>query len=163
MPNMTSGSSAGLDHIVSFGEDNAGNLYLVDFGNGSGFNGQYPGPGLGEIFRLVPDSLPGDYDDSGTVDAADYALWRDTIGSTSNFAADGNSDGAVDQDDFLVWRTNFGNDRALVPAAPVAVPEPADSAPLIVALTAYGVAFGIRVRRNCATNRLIYIRELKTT
>src|SRR5919109_48316 len=53
-PNATTGSSAGLDHIVSFGEDNAGNLYLVDFGNGSGFNGQYPGPGLGEIFRIVP-------------------------------------------------------------------------------------------------------------
>jgi glucose/arabinose dehydrogenase len=47
-------TSAGLDHIVSFGEDNAGNVYLVDFGNGLGFNGQYPGPGLGEIFRIVP-------------------------------------------------------------------------------------------------------------
>jgi hypothetical protein len=54
MPNSTTGSSAGLDHIVSFGEDNAGNVYLVDFGNGSGFQGQYPGAGLGEIFRLTP-------------------------------------------------------------------------------------------------------------
>ncbi|HEY3391853.1 MAG TPA: LamG-like jellyroll fold domain-containing protein, partial [Lacipirellulaceae bacterium] len=53
-PNSTTGSSAGLDHIVSFGEDNIGNVYLIDFGNGSGFDGQYPGPGLGEIFRLVP-------------------------------------------------------------------------------------------------------------
>jgi glucose/arabinose dehydrogenase len=53
-PNSTTASSAGLDHVVSFGEDNAGNLYLVDFGNGAGFNGQYPGPGLGEIFRIVP-------------------------------------------------------------------------------------------------------------
>jgi glucose/arabinose dehydrogenase len=53
-PESTTASSAGLDHIVSFGEDNAGNLYIVDFGNGSGFNGQYPGPGLGEIFRLTP-------------------------------------------------------------------------------------------------------------
>jgi len=54
MPDSTRGSSAGLDHIVSFGEDNAGNMYLVDFGNGSGFDGQYPGAGLGEIFRIVP-------------------------------------------------------------------------------------------------------------
>ena len=54
LPDSTSGSSAGLDHIVSFGEDNAGNLYLVDFGNGFGFNGQYPGAGLGEIFRVTP-------------------------------------------------------------------------------------------------------------
>ncbi|HEX2474336.1 MAG TPA: PQQ-dependent sugar dehydrogenase, partial [Lacipirellulaceae bacterium] len=35
-PNSTTASSAGLDHIVSFGEDNVGNLYLVDFGNGAG-------------------------------------------------------------------------------------------------------------------------------
>jgi glucose/arabinose dehydrogenase len=54
LPDSTTGSSAGLDHIVSFGEDNAGNLYIVDFGNGSGFNGQYPGAGLGEIFRVTP-------------------------------------------------------------------------------------------------------------
>jgi hypothetical protein len=52
---------AGLDHIVSFGEDNLGNLYLVDFGNRSptqsSFNGQYPEAGLGEIFKLVPSLL----------------------------------------------------------------------------------------------------------
>jgi glucose/arabinose dehydrogenase len=52
---------AGLDHIVSFGEDNAGNLYVVDFGNRSAsqssFNGQYPNAGLGEIFKLVPSLL----------------------------------------------------------------------------------------------------------
>lgn len=54
LPDSTTSSSAGLDHIVSFGEDNAGNVYLVDFGNGSGFNGQYPGAGAGEIFRIVP-------------------------------------------------------------------------------------------------------------
>lgn len=51
------GSLFGIDHVVSFGEDNAGNLYIVDFGYGTGFSGQYPGPGLGEIFRvtLIPE------------------------------------------------------------------------------------------------------------
>jgi hypothetical protein len=52
---------AGLDHLVSFGEDNLGNLYVVDFGNRSptqsSFNGQYPNAGLGEIFKLVPSLL----------------------------------------------------------------------------------------------------------
>jgi|GEM_PF-5813662 len=51
---ITSGSLFGIDHIASFGSDNQGNLYIVDFGYGSGFNGQYPGPGLGEIFRVTP-------------------------------------------------------------------------------------------------------------
>ena len=49
----------GIDHIVSLGEDNLGNLYIVDFGFGTGFSGQYPGPGLGEIFRvtLIPEPV----------------------------------------------------------------------------------------------------------
>ena len=144
-PNTTTGSSAGLDHIVSFGEDNAGNLYLVDFGNGSGFNGQYPGPGLGEIFRVVPDLLAGDYNQNGLVEAADYALWRDTVGSASNLAADGNGDGTVDQEDYEVWKISFGNIRAMPSSAAAAVPEPADSMPLIVAVASFVVS-GIRIR-----------------
>jgi hypothetical protein len=51
----------GIDHIVSFGEDNVGNLYIVDFGNRSpsqgNFDGQYPNAGLGEIFKLTPTTL----------------------------------------------------------------------------------------------------------
>lgn len=47
----------GLDHIVSFGEDNQGNLFLVDFGYGTGFSGQYTA-NAGEIFELVPDATP---------------------------------------------------------------------------------------------------------
>jgi hypothetical protein len=62
LPSSSITDLAGLDHIVSYGEDNAGNLYLVDFGNQSGsqgsFDGQYPAAGLGEIFRLVPTVLP---------------------------------------------------------------------------------------------------------
>jgi glucose/arabinose dehydrogenase len=54
---------AGIDHIVSFGEDNAGNFYIVDFGNRSGtqssFDGQYPAAGLGEIFRVVVGTING--------------------------------------------------------------------------------------------------------
>lgn len=47
----------GLDHIVSFGEDNEGNLYLVDFGVGGGFDGQYTA-GAGELFKVVPGPVP---------------------------------------------------------------------------------------------------------
>jgi hypothetical protein len=48
----------GIDHVVSFGEDNQGNLYVVDFGYGSGFTGQYTA-NAGEIFKLVPGPAPG--------------------------------------------------------------------------------------------------------
>ncbi len=38
-------------------------------------------------------ALPGDYTRDGVVDAADYSLWRDSLGATGpNLAADGNGD-----------------------------------------------------------------------
>jgi hypothetical protein len=89
-PNSTTGSSAGLDHIVSFGEDNAGNLYLVDFGNGAGFNGQYPAAGLGEIFRIVPVvqiSVTVDRDTGGMVFSNDTGGITDIRGYTLVSAA----------------------------------------------------------------------------
>jgi hypothetical protein len=47
---------SGIDHVVSFGEDQRGNLYVIDFGFGTGFDGQYAVNG-GEIFMLVPDDI----------------------------------------------------------------------------------------------------------
>ncbi len=58
-PNYTSalGSAFGIGRVVSFGEDNSGNLYIVDFGGTRGDNGfgaDYPNAGAGQIFMLVP-------------------------------------------------------------------------------------------------------------
>ncbi len=54
----------------------------------------------------------GDFNDDGLVDAADFTLWRDTLGqnTTRGFGADGNSNGSVDQADHEVWRQHFGKD-----------------------------------------------------
>jgi glucose/arabinose dehydrogenase len=49
-----------LGHVVSFGEDNNGDLFIVDFGGNAGDNGfgnatgEYPAAGLGKIFELIP-------------------------------------------------------------------------------------------------------------
>jgi glucose/arabinose dehydrogenase len=96
-PNSTTLSSAGLDHIVSFGEDNAGNVYLVDFGNGAGFNGQYPGAGLGEIFRIAPAAeikVTVDRDTGAMTFVNDSALSSDIRGYTLTSAG-----GAIDPDE----------------------------------------------------------------
>jgi hypothetical protein len=55
--------------------------------------------------------LRGDYDLSGGVGAADYVLWRKTLGTSvaAYSGADGDGDGVVDQDDYGIWRANFGN------------------------------------------------------
>jgi hypothetical protein len=54
-------------------------------------------------------NLPGDYNQNGIVDGADYVLWRKTNGqSGSGLAADGDGNQHVDQSDYVVWRQNFG-------------------------------------------------------
>jgi glucose/arabinose dehydrogenase len=49
-----------LGHVVSFGEDNQGDLFIVDFGGTAGSTsftsatGEYPSAGLGQIFEIIP-------------------------------------------------------------------------------------------------------------
>ena len=52
--------------------------------------------------------LSGDYNGDGTVDAADYTVWRDSVGSTTNLAADGDNNGIIDAADYAVWTSSFG-------------------------------------------------------
>ncbi len=56
-------------------------------------------------------NLAGDYSLDGVVDAADYTVWRDSLGATGiarYTGADGDGDGKITQNDHLLWRTNFG-------------------------------------------------------
>ena len=59
---------------------------------------------------LLP--LPGDYNDNGIVDAADYTVWRNNVGSDFDLSGNGNEDGTsagvVDQADYETWKANFG-------------------------------------------------------
>ncbi len=66
--------------------------------------------------------LPGDYNRDNMVDAADYNVWRDNLGSTLQLQADGNSDGRVNSEDYYVWRSRFAAVNQVVSA--LAVPEP---------------------------------------
>jgi hypothetical protein len=54
-------------------------------------------PGEIEILALAPaDDVDGDYNDDGTVDAADYVVWRKNPG------------GIYTPDDYNTWRAHFG-------------------------------------------------------
>jgi probable HAF family extracellular repeat protein len=77
-------------------------------------------------------ALPGDFNTDGTVDAADYVVWRKGLGT------------AYDQDDYGVWRAHFGASLGVgsgaaayllgASAEPLsaAVPEPASLALLLL-------------------------------
>jgi len=93
------------------------------------------------LVEYVPSGIPGDADENGVVDAADYIALKTHIGQGSGATtADGDfdGDGDVDRADFLVLRANFGR---LAPAGPV--PEP--SALAVLALG--GLAVALRRRR----------------
>ena len=58
-------------------------------------------------------ALPGDANGGCIVDATDFAISRDAVGSGPgdanwNPSADFNSDNMVDDADFLIWQANFG-------------------------------------------------------
>jgi len=54
--------------------------------------------------------LPGDYNGSGLVDAADYVVWRNNLGSSVVLFND-ITPGIVTQADYDVWKANFGNNQ----------------------------------------------------
>ena len=67
--------------------------------------------------------LAGDYSGNGVVDAADYTVWRDSLGQAgSDLPADGTGDGFVYRVDYDYWKTRFGDSAGGSGGA--AVPEP---------------------------------------
>jgi hypothetical protein len=83
-------------------------------------------------FAPVAGAVPGDYNGNGAVDAADYVVWRETMGQTgSGLAADGNVNGVVESGDYEFWRARLGgtagsvSDTAASGAVLSAMPEPA--------------------------------------
>ncbi|MEX2092118.1 MAG: aspartyl protease family protein [Pirellulales bacterium] len=93
---------------------------------------------------------PGDYNDNGVVDAADYTIWQDSVGANgSNLPADGDGDGSIDTDDYAVWKNHFGQSAgAGGGAGSAAVPEPSG---LLLMLLAAIVGELVFARRPLAT------------
>jgi hypothetical protein len=77
---------------------------------------------------ITPTSAPvadPDFDNNGTVDAADFLAWQRGFGLTSgatNAQGDANGDLAVNAADLALWKSKFGGPPAV--AAAVMTPEP---------------------------------------
>jgi hypothetical protein len=91
--------------------------------------------------------VPGDYNQNGVVDAADYVLWRDKLGSGTSLPNDDSA--GVGNDDYTRWRAQFGKTASGSGAALItesaAVPEASMGALCLIALI--GFVGGERIRR----------------
>lgn len=87
--------------------------------------------GIVEYFFDNTVGLPGDFNLDGRVDAADYTVWRDGLGTTYTAAQ------------YTIWKNNYGA-TAMSYAAGAAVPEPGSIITLLVGALATAFA---RTRR----------------
>jgi hypothetical protein len=88
---------------------------------------------------VLPPGVPGDYNENGTVDAADYTKWRDNLGAAIALPNEGAgiTPGSVTTEDYVFWKTNFGNSGAgsgSALAGGSSVPEPTGWVLAILAL-----------------------------
>lgn len=74
-------------------------------------------------YTILPAGVPGDYNGNGTVDAADYVLWRNG-GPLQNEVDD---IGSITAQDYTAWRMRFGNIAAASATlgGGAMIPEPA--------------------------------------
>jgi alpha-glucosidase (family GH31 glycosyl hydrolase) len=103
--------------------------------------------------------IPGDYNQNGVVDAADYTVWRDHLGQVFSLPNEGanSSPGEVTSDDYDFWKSQFGQPIAGHGSLEsIPTPEPASWAILCVALPAVLIRRGRLhrcVRRRPAARR----------
>jgi hypothetical protein len=99
---------------------------------------------------------PADYNEDGRVSAADYTVWRNTVGSIIDFRADGTGpggvpDGIIDVLDYQFWKMHYGTvgpgagSGSGAEVAGLTVPEPQTAYILVM-----GSAFALlRRARSC--------------
>jgi hypothetical protein len=113
-----------------FGAGNPGDLEFA-FGLASGvfLTGQVT------YVTGVP-GVAGDYNQNGTVDAADYVVWRNSEGQTTLPNRGTGITGPVGSADYQFWRSRFGATSAAGGGIGAGVPEPSTATVLVIAIVA---------------------------
>ena len=65
--------------------------------------------------RRMLSGVPGDFDASGTVDAADYTTWRNGLGSETALVNDDGLGTPIGQAHYALWKANFGSSASYPP------------------------------------------------
>jgi hypothetical protein len=113
---------------------------------------------IGEFLEELPLAklVPGDFNNSGAVDAADYVLWRKKLGPGSLPNDGGVTPGVTDAADYTFWRSRYGISAGAGAgsgselAESTTVPEPA--AWLLATVTAHALV-GFRRKAASSTHR----------
>jgi hypothetical protein len=90
---------------------------------------------------VIQQRLPGDFNADGIVDAADYVVWRKTLGT--NFALNGNGENTggsanvVDQADYVLWQKQYGDALEPLGEGVNAIPEPGTSFTMMLGIFIY--------------------------
>jgi hypothetical protein len=92
------------------------------------------------VSPATPPNPQGDYNDNNLVDAADYVVWRQNVGSGITLPNDANG-GTIGAVHYNFWRVNFANS-----AAGSAVPEPGTYTMIAAALLLITVTTHARSR-----------------
>jgi hypothetical protein len=97
---------------------------------------------------VIP-GVSGDFNRDGTVDAADYVVWRKAQGTTIQLPNDNGIGGTVGLAHYMLWRGGFGNPNGGAGTSSqvggTAVPEPA---PVLMAIFAVAWLPLVRSRTN---------------
>ncbi len=78
------------------------------------------------IKALATVRLEGDYNNEGTVNLADYTVWRANLGAPAGTLANDPNPGAIGASQYATWKANFGRNASasLLTLDGAAVPEP---------------------------------------
>ncbi|WP_146564023.1 hypothetical protein [Posidoniimonas corsicana] len=124
MLNLASGAAQGLGALYDFAASGAEEDLVFEFSLPTEDFSRFGKVVFDDELTVLPQGLPGDFNNDGSVDAADYTVWRDNLGQ-SDSALNGNGTGAgtVVQADYALWRSQYGA-SAGASAGSVAAPEP---------------------------------------
>ncbi len=118
----------------------------LTLGGADGSKFSLAGSTSNELILTFAAGLPGDFNDDGVVNLADYTLWRNHLGAADETALNFNGDGGdIGPSDYVLWKSNFGQTApsASQSSPQASVPEP--STLLLVALSFAGI-FAARKR-----------------
>jgi hypothetical protein len=143
------GLSAGVYDLIDYGTT-SGNVSSLGTPNGpTGFHYNLSDDGS-LISLVVSDLLPGDFNSDGSVDSADFLIWRMNENTAVDLPNDNGISGMIGQAHYDLWRANFGQvaggGTALPAATNAAVPELSSFALAIVVCGALGLTNRRRLR-----------------